>query len=44
MIGVVGTVLGDAGVNIADMDVGRSQSPGSALMVLATTEADAGRP
>jgi D-3-phosphoglycerate dehydrogenase / 2-oxoglutarate reductase len=24
MIGLVGTVLGDAGVNIADMDVGRS--------------------
>jgi D-3-phosphoglycerate dehydrogenase / 2-oxoglutarate reductase len=26
MIGLVGTVLGDAGVNIADMDVGRSPS------------------
>jgi D-3-phosphoglycerate dehydrogenase / 2-oxoglutarate reductase len=38
MIGLVGTVLGDAGVNIADMDVGRSASPGSAIMVLATTE------
>jgi len=38
MIGLVGTVLGDAGVNIADMDVGRSPVPGSALMVLATTE------
>jgi D-3-phosphoglycerate dehydrogenase len=38
MIGVVGTVLGDAGVNIADMDVGRSAAPGSAVMVLATTE------
>jgi D-3-phosphoglycerate dehydrogenase len=38
MIGLVGTLLGDAGVNIADMDVGRSASPGSALMVLATTE------
>jgi D-3-phosphoglycerate dehydrogenase len=37
MIGFVGTVLGDAGVNIADMDVGRSQTAGSALMVLATT-------
>ena len=42
MIGYVGTVLGDAGVNIADMDVGRSQAR-SAIMVLATTEADAGR-
>jgi D-3-phosphoglycerate dehydrogenase len=38
MIGLVGTVLGDAGVNIADMDVGRSPTPGSALMVLAVTE------
>ena len=38
MIGVVGTVLGEAGVNIADMDVGRRPRPGSALMVLATTE------
>ena len=39
MIGVVGTVLGQAGVNIADMDVGRTPTPGSAVMVLATTEA-----
>jgi D-3-phosphoglycerate dehydrogenase len=39
MIGYVGTALGNARVNIADMDVGRSQSPGSAIMVLATTEA-----
>jgi D-3-phosphoglycerate dehydrogenase len=39
MIGVVGSLLGDAQVNIADMDVGRSPTPGSALMVLATTEA-----
>jgi D-3-phosphoglycerate dehydrogenase len=36
MIGVVGTALGDGGINIADMDVGRAPS-GSALMVLATT-------
>jgi D-3-phosphoglycerate dehydrogenase len=42
MIGLVGTLLGDAGVNIADMDVGRhlpdgsSVQPGSAVMVLAT--------
>src|SRR4051794_8243028 len=38
MIGYVGTALGNAGVNIADMDVGRSQTPGSAIMVLATTD------
>ena len=37
MIGLVGTVVGDAGVNIADMDVGRSPKPGSALMVLAVS-------
>jgi D-3-phosphoglycerate dehydrogenase / 2-oxoglutarate reductase len=37
MIGVVGMALGDAGVNIADMDVGRMDTPGSAIMVLATT-------
>jgi D-3-phosphoglycerate dehydrogenase / 2-oxoglutarate reductase len=37
MIGVVGTALGEAGVNIADMDVGRMGTPGSAIMVLATT-------
>jgi hypothetical protein len=37
MIGVVGTVLGEADINIADMDVGRTPTPGSALMVLATT-------
>ena len=43
VIGIVGTLLGDAGVNIADMDVGRGAEPGSALMVLATTEPDAGR-
>jgi D-3-phosphoglycerate dehydrogenase len=38
VIGLVGTVLGDANINIADMDVGRSAAPGSALMVLATTQ------
>ncbi|MFN8016543.1 MAG: ACT domain-containing protein [Acidimicrobiales bacterium] len=37
MIGRVGTVLGDAGVNIADMDVGRSAKGESALMVIATS-------
>ena len=35
VIGLVGTVLGDAGVNINDMDVGRTNVPGSALMVIA---------
>ncbi len=39
VIGRVGTVLGDAGVNIADMDVGRSEQAASALMVLATSQA-----
>jgi D-3-phosphoglycerate dehydrogenase len=36
MIGVVGTLLGDAGVNIDDMDVGRSPDRPTAVMVLAT--------
>jgi D-3-phosphoglycerate dehydrogenase len=38
MIGVVGTVMGDAGVNIDDMDVGRSAEGVPAVMVLATGE------
>ncbi len=37
VIGLVGTILGEAGVNIDDMHVGRSQE-GAALMVIATTE------
>jgi D-3-phosphoglycerate dehydrogenase len=36
MIGVVGSLLGAEGVNIADMDVGRSPRGEAALMVLAT--------
>ena len=36
VIGAVGTILGDAQVNIADMDVGRVDRPGSALMLIAT--------
>jgi len=36
MIGLVGTVIGRSGVNIADMDVGQSPTGESALMVLAT--------
>ena len=38
MIGTVGTLLGNAGVNIADMDVGQSASGDTALMVLATSQ------
>ncbi len=38
MIGTVGTVIGRAGVNIADMDVGRSATGAAALMVLATDQ------
>ncbi|QXC63084.1 phosphoglycerate dehydrogenase [Aquihabitans sp. G128] len=37
VIGRVGTILGDAQLNIADMDVGRSAGQGGALMVIATT-------
>ncbi len=35
MVGVVGTVLGRAGVNIADMALGRSPAGAAALMVIA---------
>jgi D-3-phosphoglycerate dehydrogenase / 2-oxoglutarate reductase len=38
MIGVVGTLLGDAGVNIDDMDVGRDVDAISAVMVIATRQ------
>jgi len=38
VIGRAGTILGEAGVNIADMDVGRSKDRDGALMVIATTE------
>lgn len=38
MIGIVGTVLGDAGINVDDMDVGRSAEGGSAIMVIATAQ------
>jgi D-3-phosphoglycerate dehydrogenase len=38
MIGVVGSHLGDAGINISDMDVGRSSSGEAALMVLSTDQ------
>jgi D-3-phosphoglycerate dehydrogenase / 2-oxoglutarate reductase len=36
VIGTVGTILGNAGVNIADMGVGQSPGGESALMVIAT--------
>jgi D-3-phosphoglycerate dehydrogenase / 2-oxoglutarate reductase len=36
VIGTVGTLLGDAGINIADMDVGRSEA-GLAVMLIAPT-------
>ena len=36
MIGVVGTVLGDAGISISSMAVGPSRENGTALMVLTT--------
>ena len=39
VIGVVGTLLGNAGVNINNMDVGRSPTAGSALMVIAPSGA-----
>jgi D-3-phosphoglycerate dehydrogenase len=35
MIGTVGTILGEAGVNISDMDVGRGPSGNHALMIIA---------
>jgi D-3-phosphoglycerate dehydrogenase / 2-oxoglutarate reductase len=37
VIGTVGTLLGNAGVNIADMDVGRALEPGTAVMLIAPT-------
>lgn len=37
VIGTVGTLLGDAGVNIADMDVGRATEAGTAVMVIVPT-------
>lgn len=35
VIGTVGTLLGDAGINIASMEVGRKEAGGQALMCLA---------
>src|SRR3954464_13117583 len=43
VIGIVGTLLGDAGVNIADMDVGASPDGKTAVMLIATSaEVDTG--
>ena len=36
VIGTVGTMLGAAGINIEDMDVGRTEEPGSAMTAIAT--------
>ena len=36
VIGMVGTILGDAGVNIDNMDVGRSPSGAAAMMAIST--------
>ncbi len=38
VIGGVGTILGDAGINIDNMDVGRDWDGASAIMVIAVTE------
>ena len=37
VIGIVGTLLGNAGVNIADMDVGASPDGDTAVMLIATS-------
>jgi D-3-phosphoglycerate dehydrogenase len=39
MIGLVGTIVGEAGVNIADMALGRGPGGEHALMVLSTDSA-----
>lgn len=39
IIGKVGTILGEAGINIATMQVGRKEQGGSAVMVLGTDTA-----
>jgi D-3-phosphoglycerate dehydrogenase len=37
VIGIVGTLIGEAQINIADMGVAKAAEPGSAIMVIATT-------
>jgi D-3-phosphoglycerate dehydrogenase len=39
MIGKVGTIVGDAGINIADIHVGVSSSGEAAMMALTTSSA-----
>jgi len=39
MIGLVGTVVGDAGVNVANMTVGHDAGAATAVMVLTTDQA-----
>jgi len=39
VIGTVGTLLGNAGVNIDDMDVGRAAVPGTAVMLISPSAA-----
>ncbi|TMK84235.1 MAG: phosphoglycerate dehydrogenase [Actinobacteria bacterium] len=39
VIGTVGTLLGDAGINIGSMEVGRTEAGGSALMALTVDSA-----
>lgn len=38
MIGIVGTMMGDAGINIDDMHIGRASGGGVAVMVIATAQ------
>ena len=38
VIGTVGTILGDAAVNITDMDVARVEGSSTAVMLIAPTE------
>ncbi len=37
VIGNVATILGNANINISNMDVGKTEQPGSALMLIATS-------
>ncbi|MFV1990724.1 MAG: phosphoglycerate dehydrogenase [Acidimicrobiales bacterium] len=39
IVGVVGSILGDAGINVSDMSLGRADDGDDALMLLATHEA-----
>ena len=38
VIGTIGTIIGNAQLNISDMDVGRVPESGRAVMLLATTQ------